>query len=84
MSVAAQVASGSGDAGLGIYSAAQAFGLDFVPVCDEQYDFLVSQGFYESEQFAMFLDVITSQEFAHRLEDMGGYKLDGIGSIVEY
>lgn len=84
MSVAAQVASGSGDVGLGIYSAAQAFHLDFVPVCDEQYDFLVSQAFYESEQFAMFLKVITSREFAERLKAMGGYKLDGIGSVVDY
>jgi putative molybdopterin biosynthesis protein len=38
--VAAAVASGAGDAGMGIEAAARAFGLDFVPLLTEDY-FLV-------------------------------------------
>ena len=41
-SVAAQIACGSADAGMGIYSAAQLYGLDFLPVCVEEYDLLIS------------------------------------------
>ncbi len=40
-SVAAQIASGSADAGMGIYSAAQLYGLDFIPICIEEYDLLI-------------------------------------------
>ena len=40
-SVAAQIACGSADAGMGIYSAAKLYDLDFLPVCTEQYDLLI-------------------------------------------
>ncbi len=41
MAVAAAVAAGRADAGLGIRAAAQAFGLDFVPVAWEPYDLVL-------------------------------------------
>ncbi|MBQ3889576.1 MAG: molybdopterin biosynthesis protein, partial [Clostridia bacterium] len=40
--VAATVAAGNARVGLGIYSAAKMYGLDFIPLCDEEYDFLVA------------------------------------------
>ena len=40
-SVAAQIASGTADAGMGILSAARLYDLDFLPVCVEQYDLLI-------------------------------------------
>ena len=42
LAVAAAVASGRADAGLGILAAARAFGLDFVPVADEPYDLVTT------------------------------------------
>lgn len=39
-SVAAQIASGSADVGMGIYSAAKLYDLDFIPICIEEYDSL--------------------------------------------
>ncbi len=41
MSVAASVANGSVDAGLGIRAAANALDLDFVPIAEERYDLIV-------------------------------------------
>ena len=41
-SVAAQIANGSADAGMGIYSAAKLYDLDFVPICIEEYALLLS------------------------------------------
>lgn len=84
LSVAAQIADGSADAGLGIYSAAQAFGLDFIPVAQEQYDFLVEKSFTETEDFELFMSIIKSEEFARRLEALGGYTLDGTGEEVPF
>ena len=40
-SVAAQIASGSADVGMGIYSAAKLYDLDFIPICIEEYDLIV-------------------------------------------
>ena len=44
LAVAAAVAAGRADAGLGIMAAARAFGLDFVPVTQEPYDLVVAAG----------------------------------------
>ena len=43
LAVAAAVAAGRADAGLGIMAAARAFGLDFVPVTREPYDLVVAR-----------------------------------------
>ena len=40
-SVAAQIVSGSADAGMGIYSAAKLYDLDFIPICIEEYDLII-------------------------------------------
>ena len=40
-SVAAQISCGSADAGMGIYSAAKLYDLDFLPICIEEYDLII-------------------------------------------
>ena len=47
--VAAGVASGAADVGLGILAAARALGLDFIPLLKERYDLAIPRSFYESE-----------------------------------
>ena len=41
MAVAVNVLNGSADTGLGVYSAARALGLDFVPLARERYDLVI-------------------------------------------
>lgn len=72
--VAAIVASGGADAGLGIYSASKIYGLDFVPVCEEEYDFLIDEKSVDNPAATGFLNVLASEEFRNRLEELGGYK----------
>ena len=74
MSVAALIASGSADAGMGIYSAAKAYGLDFIPVCEEDYDFIVPESFMRLKGMKHFLEVLESEEFKKALEGLGGYR----------
>ncbi len=74
--VAAQIASGNADCGLGIYSAAKMYGLDFIPVCIERYDFLVSEEACEKEAVKAFFEILESNELKQRLERMGGYSFE--------
>lgn len=83
-SVAAQIAAGSADAGMGIYSAAKMYGLDFVPVCTEEYDLIIPDYAWDSTAIKRLLDVLKSRDFAERLQQMGGYTLDAPGEIIDY
>ena len=80
-SVAAQIASGSGDAGMGIYSAAMIYDLDFVPVCTEQYDFIIPDSAWDLPQVQKLISILKSPEFAKRLEALGGYTLEHPGEV---
>ena len=73
--VAALIASGNADCGLGIYSAAKMYDLDFIEICTEEYDILVDERAYESKSVQDFLNMIKSKKFKERLKEMGGYEI---------
>ena len=79
--VAAQIAGGTADAGLGVMSAAKLYDLDFVPVCTEQYDLLISDEAYKLDVVQKLLDILKSDEFAARLKRLGGYELRHPGTV---
>ena len=83
-SVAAQIASGSADAGMGIYSAAKLYDLDFLPVCIEEYDLLIPDHAFETPMVQKMLSVLKSDAFREKLTRMGGYTLDRPGEIIPY
>lgn len=80
-SVAAQIAAGTADAGMGILSAARLYGLDFLPVCVEQYDLLIPDYAWDTPPVQALLAVLASPAFRTRLEQMGGYTLDRPGRV---
>ena len=82
MAVAVAVLSGSADVGLGIFAAAKALGLDFIPVVTEQYDLVVPQTYFESDNFKILLDIICSPVFKKRVEAMGGYSTHKTGEVL--
>lgn len=71
--VAAAVASGSADAALGIWAAADALGLDFIPVAEERYDLLMSAEFFRSLKGQRLIEAIRSDSFKTRLGELKGY-----------
>ena len=83
-SVAAQIASDTADAGMGIYSAAKLYDLDFVPVCMEQYDLLVPDNAWDTPIVQRLIEVLKSKEFSDRLEALGGYRLTNPGEVREH
>ena len=81
MAVAISVKSGVADTGLGVYSAAKAMDLDFVPLANEQYDFLIPAEYLEDERVQQFIGILSSDEFKQRLTDLGGYDVTHTGEV---
>lgn len=73
--VAALVKADNADAGLGIYSAAKMYDLDFIPICNEEYDFIIDNRFINDFKVKAFISVLKSETFKNRLDELGGYKI---------
>ncbi|MBU3181124.1 substrate-binding domain-containing protein [Clostridium psychrophilum] len=82
IAVAAVVAAGDADCGLGVYSAAKLMNLDFVELGNEEYDFAVSKEFINMEMITEFINVIKSEEFKNELDILCGYDYTEIGKII--
>lgn len=82
MSVAVAVLSGVADAGLGIYAAARALNLDFIPVVTEEYDLVIPEAFFEDEKIRLMLEVIRSEAFKGLVGQMGGYDTSKTGTVI--
>lgn len=73
LSTAVQIAMDKADAGLGIYSAAKLYDLDFIPLIEEEYDFAINYDFSNNILFKYFIEITGSPEFKIRLSELGGY-----------
>ncbi len=83
LAVAAAIASGTADFGLGIQAAARALKLDFVPLAHEQYDLVMTRQTYESERLRPLLDLLHDDDFRTAVAAMPGYDVSVMGKIVE-
>lgn len=82
MAVGVAVASGLADAGLGVRAAAQALGLDFIPIGEEEYDLLISRSFLESSHGEALLAIIRAGEFRAAVTALGGYDTTRTGESL--
>ena len=82
MAVAVSVLSGSDDAGLGIYAAAKALNLEFIPVVTEQYDLAIPLEHFETDPIQILLEIINSRNFKQRVEALGGYSTAKTGKVI--
>jgi putative molybdopterin biosynthesis protein len=82
LAVAAAVASGAADCGMGILAAARALDLDFVALDHERYDLVIPAAFYASEILAPLLAIIRHPAFAGRVEALGGYATPQMGQVL--
>ncbi|RLC94069.1 MAG: hypothetical protein DRI39_03970 [Chloroflexi bacterium] len=80
LEVAAAVASGEADVGLGIEAAARASGLDFVPLYRERYDLVIPMANYRSKLLSPLLDAVASDEFIGMVRSAGGYDASQTGA----
>ncbi|OGP51154.1 MAG: molybdopterin biosynthesis protein [Deltaproteobacteria bacterium RBG_13_43_22] len=82
MAVAVAVLSGRADVGLGIYAAARALDLNFIPVVQEEYDLVIPEKYWEEEKIKALLSVIRSADFQEAVKALGGYDLSLTGKVV--
>ena len=81
-SVAAQIVSGSADAGMGIYSAAKLYGLDFIPICIEEYDLIIPDHAWETPMVRQLIATLKSDGFRDKILSLGGYTVENPGEII--
>ena len=81
-SVAAQIVSGSADAGMGIYSAAKLYDLDFIPICIEEYDLIVPDHAWDTPQVQQMIATLKSEAFKNKILSLGGYTVENPGEII--
>jgi putative molybdopterin biosynthesis protein len=82
LTVAAQIAGGSADCGMGVLSAAEYMGLDFVEICHEEYDIAVPEYMLKDDKFKAFYEVITSEELKKEVNKLGGYEFPDTGKLI--
>ena len=83
MSVAAAVAGGSVDTGMGILAAAKALDLDFIPVAEERYDLIIPERFIADRKVIAVLELMESNRGFHQeILALGGYDLRDCGRIM--
>lgn len=72
------VLDGRADAAFGLAASARQFRLDFVPVCEERFDLLVSRRDWFEPPFQALVAFSRTPAFAQMAETLGGYRIDGI------
>jgi len=73
--VAAAVAHGRADVGVGIEYAAHVYNLDFIPLGEEIMDFAINRESLDKEVVKVFVDTLRGREFAEVLSRMPGYRV---------
>ncbi len=82
LGVAAAVASGRADCGLGIAAAAQALDLDFIPLFQERYDLIVPNVYASSDLLAPLFGLIRGRAFREAVSKLPGYDVSVMGTII--
>ena len=79
LAVAAAVKGGEADVGVGVYAAARALALDFIPLAKERYELVLRRCELESPALQALLATLTSDEFKQELLALGGYDISQTG-----
>jgi putative molybdopterin biosynthesis protein len=82
LAVAAAVAAGRADCGLGVMAAARAFELDFVPVAREPYDLVLERDTLDDGLVAPLWDLLESTSFREAVTGLGGYDVAEMGRRI--
>ncbi|WP_341771169.1 substrate-binding domain-containing protein [Pseudomaricurvus hydrocarbonicus] len=81
--VAAYVAAGMADVGFGVEEAAHKFGLQFIPLCREDYLFVCHQKKLKQAVVENFVTALSAPSFKKNIEQLAGYSAHDCGQIVD-
>lgn len=80
--VARRILEGQADVGIGVRSAANLFGLDFIPLQQSRYDLVIPKTFLANHpSIGNLLEAIVSRQFRTEIEALGGYDTSETGKI---
>ena len=82
LAVAAAVADGIGDCGMGLRAAAEAMGLDFIGLTWERFDLAIPERRLETEAVEALLEVLRGDAFKRELGARSGYRSDATGRVA--
>lgn len=82
LGVAAAVASGRADCGLGVAAAAQALDLDFIPLFQERYDLVMPKQLAGDKLLAPLFDLLAESRFREAVSQLKGYDVSVIGAVI--
>lgn len=82
LAVAAAVASGRADCGLGVMAAAQALDLGFIPLFTERYQLVIPTVYYESDLLTPLRDLMQDEDFRRSVQGLPGYTVENMGQVV--
>jgi molybdate-binding protein/DNA-binding XRE family transcriptional regulator len=83
LAAAYAVVAGEADCCIATQSAARAYGLDFVPLHQERYDFVLRRETLNLPQTKAFLDVLQRADLRRKLETLAGYDTTKTGAVVD-
>ena len=81
MAVAVDVLSNAADCGMGIFAAAKALNLDFIPMEREQYDLIIPSAMLNQPNIQVVMETIKSLNFRERVSALGGYDPSNSGEF---
>ena len=77
------ISSGRADAGLGVRSASNLLGLDFIPLHKERFDFVFPVEFANSNLGMNLISILKDSDFLENVSSLGGYKTEFSGTVIE-
>jgi putative molybdopterin biosynthesis protein len=82
LGVAAAVASGRADCGLGITAAAYALNLDFIPLYNERYDLVIPCEHLTGSLLTPLFDLMQEAAFRQSVAALPGYDVSQMGKVI--
>lgn len=81
LQVAQAIEAESANAGLGIYAAAVAYGLDFVPLTQEIYQLVILEDVWQTAVCQSLFTIINAEAFKTAVRALGGYDTTATGEL---
>jgi putative molybdopterin biosynthesis protein len=82
LGVAAAIASGRADCGMGIAAAARALDLEFIPLFQERYDLVVPKQFAKGDLLAPLFGLLADRRFREAVSQLPGYDVSVMGTLI--
>jgi len=82
--IASAIKHGKADVGVGLKYVAEKYGLDFIPLKTEEYDFLINKESLEKEPVKEFIKMMKSRLFRETMKSITGYGITENTGEVQY